>query len=112
MRSLSRLLALSVLLSLPACTHYPGGITASTTHISANGYDVLGPTEASDCVVRLLGLIPVTSANRLRRAMGEAIQNVPGANAMINVTVEFYSQYWILWSNACTEVQGLAIRTK
>ena len=39
----------------------------------------------------------------------DALKQAPGANALVNVTSDAYSQFWILWSNTCTEIRGTAV---
>ena len=46
---------------------------------------------------------------RLRTAIDEAVKSA-GGDALIDVTVEGYSQYWILFSRNVTRVEGVGIR--
>jgi hypothetical protein len=109
MRSVS--LSLLVLLAvLAGCSHYPGGIAPSTIPLAPGGYTVVKENvHGSDCLVAILGLLPVSGGNRTDNAIKDALKAAPGATALVNVTSDAYSQYWILWSNTCTEVSGTAV---
>ncbi len=111
MKGLGGLLAAAVFL-FAGCVHRSGGIAASTKPLDPNGYQELGYVEASDCLVRLLMIIPVTTGNKTRDALAEAFEKARGADALIQVTVDTVSQYWLLWSHTCTEIQGTAVSTR
>lgn len=99
------------LLALAACTHDPGGIAPSTIPLAPGGYTVINPhVEGSDCRVALLGILPLSGGNRTDKAIEDALDDAPGATALVNVTSDAYSQYWILWSNTCTEARGTAVK--
>ena len=101
---------LGALLLLGACTHYPGGIAPSTIPLAPGGYTVVNEhVEGSDCLVAILGILPVSGGNRTDNAIKDALKKAPGATALVNVTSDAYSQYWILWSNTCTEARGTAV---
>lgn len=91
------------------CAHYPGGISASSTPLEGRKYSVLGRTTATDSRISLLGILPVTPANTTRNAVDEAAMKA-GGDALIDVTVESYYQYWILFSRDTIRVDGMAIR--
>lgn len=97
------------LLFLAACAHLPGGIASSNTPLEGRKYTVLGNTSASDCRVCLLGILPVTTHNSTRKAVAKAARRAEG-DALIDVTVEWSYQYWILFSLDITRVEGVAIR--
>ena len=109
-----RLIGLCVILGVAAlgCFRSPGGVAPSNIPLSQDGYTVLGPVKASDCKYNLLGLIPVSGGNQAADAIKEALGDEPGADAMINITLEGVSKYFILWSQACTDVRGTAVRVK
>jgi len=94
---------------LAGCAHFPGGLTASSTPLEGRKYTVMGQTEASDNYVLLLGILPVTGANTIRRAMDRACAKASG-DALIDVTVESHYEYWILFARYVTTVEGTAIR--
>jgi hypothetical protein len=64
---------------------------------------------SSDCLVALLGILPLSGGNQTHYAIADALKQAPGATALVNVNSDAYSQYWILWSNTCTEVHGTAV---
>ena len=99
-----------VLLVLAGCTHSPGGIAPSTIPLAPGGYTVLKEhVSGSDCRVAILGLIPVSGGNQTDQAIREAILSAPGATALVNVSSDAYTAYWILWSQSCTVVHGTAV---
>ncbi len=97
------------LLGLTGCTRLPGGIAPSNIPLPPDGYTRLRDVKASDCKVNLLGLIPVSGSNRIADAMDEALDEVEGADALVDITVERVTMYFILWSQTCTEVRGTAV---
>ena len=95
---------------LAGCSHYPGGIAPSTIPLAPGGYTVVKKNvEGSDCLVALLGILPLSNGNQTNHAVDDALKQAPGANALVNVTSDAYSQFWILWSNTCTEIRGTAV---
>ena len=94
------------------CMHHPGGIAPSTNPLAPGGYAELGKVRGQDCVYHLLGLIPVTGGNEMRNAVEDALRTKPLADALVEVTVDGYFQYFILFSRACTQVYGTAVETK
>lgn len=108
---LSAILRGTLLVLTTGCTHYPGGISASTIPLAPGSYTVVKESvEGSDCHVALLGIIPLSAGNTTQNAVNAALQSAPGATALVNVTSDAYSQFWILWSNTCTEVRGTAVK--
>ena len=104
--------ALSLLLLFAVgCAHTPGGIAASTMPIDGRKYTVLGPAKATSTAVYLFNFIPVSGSSSLRDAKMAAIRS-QGADALIDVTAESYSQFWILFSKSTIMVEGTAIRFK
>jgi hypothetical protein len=103
------LLLIAVVMLLSGCIHQPGGIAASNVPLDGRAYHVIGETEASDNVIRILGLIPITGSNKTRVALNEAIRR-RDADALINITVELYTQNWILFTRTATAVYGTAIK--
>ena len=94
------------------CMHHPGGIAPSTKPLAQGGYTELGKVRGQDCVYHLLGLIPITGGNEMRNAVEDALHTKPLADALVEVTVDGYFQYFILFSRACTQVYGTAVETK
>jgi hypothetical protein len=97
---------------IAGCFHHPGGIAPATKPLSQNGYTVLGKVEGRDCVYHIFGIIPVTDGNELREAVADAMKKKPYADAMIEVTVDSYWQFFILYSRGCTQVYGTAVQSK
>jgi hypothetical protein len=99
-------------LFLAGCIHHPGGVAPSTKPLAPGGYTELGKVEGEDCVYHLLGFIPLTNGNELKDAIADALRKRPLAEALVEVTVDGYWQYFILFSRACTQVQGIAVEIK
>ena len=100
-----------LLLFAVGCAHTPGGIAASTLPIDGREYILLGPAKATSSAVYLFNFIPVSGSSSLREAKNTAIRS-KGADALIDVTAECYSQFWILFSKSTIMVEGTAIRFK
>ena len=93
------------------CACIPGGIAPSNTPLHAKPYTVLGVTEGYDSRYAILGIIPITDGNSLRDAVKNAKGQV-GADALIDITVDSYTQWWILFSRTVTKVDAKGIRFK
>lgn len=96
-------------LVLAGCAHVPGGIADSSTPIDGRQYTRLGYAKGRDSRVLLFGFLPVSGSNSTRAALQDAIRS-RGGDAMIEVTVENYSMYWVLFSKVTTYVEGEVIR--
>ena len=94
---------------LSGCAMIPGGVAPSNTPINGREYTELGYAKKTDSRIYLLGLLPISGSNTIRDAIEEAIDSKNG-DALINITVETYGQYWILWSRVATRVEGNVIR--
>lgn len=90
------------------CTRMPGGVAASDVPVAPGSYRVIGDTKASDCKVNLLGLIPLSGGNRLDQAMEKARRR-RSADALIGITVDRDTKFFILWSQTCTVVRATAV---
>lgn len=99
----------AILLYSSGCAMMPGGIAPSTTPIEGRPYTVLGRKVETDSRVYLFGILPVSGPNTIRDAVESATKS-KGGDAMINVTVETYGQYWILFTRFTTRVEGDVIR--
>ena len=102
-------LAVGLVAASAGCAHMPGGVAASTTPLEGRKYTNLGPARQSDSRIALFGILPISGSNTIRGAIRKAVSS-RGGDAMINVTVEAYSQYWILFSRDVTAVEGDVIR--
>ena len=89
--------------------HRPGYISTNI-HASTDGYTVIGPAYGIDCRWGLLGVIPLSGGNETRRAVEQAIQGTHGADALVNVSTDTFSQYWLVVSRHCTEVHATAVQ--
>lgn len=94
---------------LSGCAMTPGGIAASTTPIEGRKYVNLGRAVQTDSRIYLLGLIPISGGNYTRDAIDKAVGR-KGGDAMTDVTVESFWQWWILWTRMATRVEGNVIR--
>lgn len=112
MTSPSRALwAVSLLAVLTSgCIRSPIAMMTSTRPLEQNQYVELGPVEENDCIVYILGFIPVSSANNMQAAMRDAIKK-SGGDALIQVTAETFYQNFLFFSRYCTVIQGIAVRS-
>ena len=95
--------------ALAGCGTVPGGVAPSTTPLEGRTYTVLSKTAGTDSRIKLFGVLPVSGSNTTRGAI-ESAQRRVGADALIDVTVDGYYQYWILFSRDITRAEGLGIR--
>lgn len=96
---------------LAGCAHLPGGLAPSTTPIEGRAYDILGDVKGTDSRTLLFGILPISGANTIQGAVDDAKAKM-SADALIEVSAEGYSSWWILWSNNTTVVRGKAIKFK
>ena len=94
---------------LAGCAHTPGGIAPSNVPIDGRKYKVLGRARSTDSVVRLFAIIPLTGSNSIASCMDDCIRSKQG-DAMINITSEGYSQFWILFTKKIISVEGDVIK--
>lgn len=104
-------LLLFLMFNLNGCAHYPGGISDATEPLWNKTYEEIGKTEATDTKFSLFGVIPLSSSNTVQRAVDAAKEKI-GADALIKVTVESYSQWWLLFSNDSIVVRGVGVKFK
>lgn len=102
-------LGLTALLTFTGCSTISGGVAPSSTPIEGRKYSTLGMTASTDSRIAILGIIPISSSNSTRDALEAAIRKVH-ADALIDVTVETYFQWWILFTRTVTKVEGLGIK--
>jgi len=88
--------------------HISGGIAPSNIPLEPGSYRELGKVVGGDCQYEL---IPISGGNRTHSALEDALDDIPNTSALVQITSYTYSQYWILWSNACTQVYGTAVTT-
>ncbi|MCK5849889.1 MAG: hypothetical protein KAH23_03160 [Kiritimatiellae bacterium] len=94
---------------MSGCAHMPGGIAASTTPIGNRQYRVVGTARGTDSYILLFGFIPIKGSNSVRAAINSA-KRKHAADALIEVTVDTYSQWWLILVRKVIMVEGLAIR--
>lgn len=94
------------------CARSPGGTAPSNIPLSQDGYTPLGRVAASDCKVNLLGIIPVSGGNHVADATRKALAKQPGAEALVDISVDRVVKYFILWSQVCTEVRATAVSVR
>ena len=97
------------IMSIISCAHVPGGIAPSNVPLCGKKYTILHETRASDSVVYLFSLIPISGSNSIRKTMQVAIDKA-GGDALINITAESYCHNWILFSRDVITVEGIAIK--
>ena len=103
------LLAVIIVPLLSACIYRPGGIAPSNIPLEGRSYRIVGETASTDSAIRLFGILPVSGSNSIRQALDAAIRQ-RSADALIDITVEGYTQFWILFSRHITAVRGTAIQ--
>lgn len=101
--------SVAVITMVAGCAHSPGGVASSTTPIEGRSYTRIGPAKATDSYVLLFNFIPIKGSNSTATAI-EAAKRSKGADALIEVTVDSYFQWWIILSRSVIEVRGTAIR--
>lgn len=106
----ARILSPIVLVALlSACIYRPGGIAPSNIPLEGRSYHLVGETSSTDSAIRLLGILPVSGSNSIRQALDAAMRK-RSADALIDITVEGYTQFWILFSRHITAVRATAIQ--
>ncbi len=76
---------------------------------SPGSYTELGRTKGNDCVYFLFGFLPISGGNETHAAVQKAIRHGNG-DALINVTSDTYSQFFIVFTRTCTQVKATAVR--
>lgn len=110
-QSIRTVILLAAILSIlsAGCARSPGGVSASNIPLSQGGYTPLGRVAASDCKVNLFGILPVSGGNHVADATQKALAQRPGAEALVDISVDRVGKYFILWSQTCTEVRATAV---
>lgn len=109
MKAATLIASLMLMMIAAGCAHVPGGLAPSTVPIDGREYMILGPAKATSTAVYLFNFLPVSGSSSLRDAKNAAIRK-QNADALIDVTAESYSQFWILFSKSTIMVEGTAIR--
>lgn len=106
------LVTLAIVACLAGCGHLSGGVATSNIPLAPGSYTELGQVRGDTCVYYLLGLLPLSGGNETKYALEDALRQKPQTNALINITADTYSQFFILFSRTCTQVDGIAVRLK
>ncbi len=75
----------------------------------------LGPAEGTACGTMLIdgtvfNFIPVELNTRVERAYQNALESVPGATALVDVTMKEWWVCWYIGTTRCVTITGEAIR--
>jgi hypothetical protein len=95
-----------------------GGCASNMTLIAPQPPDhftKLGHAEGKACGSMLAGtptynFIPVYLNSRVERAYQQAVESVPGATALGDVTIQENWYWWLIGTTRCTIITGEAIR--
>ncbi|MBV1959494.1 MAG: hypothetical protein KUG53_02055 [Pseudomonadales bacterium] len=94
------------------------GCSSTSTMVSAlppEHYEILGPTEGSAAgslgmVSTAYYVIPMGLNSRTERAYSRAIEKVPGATGLIDVTYDESWLWWVIGTARTVTIQGTAIK--
>ncbi len=116
MSGIARAISLSLvaaLLVLSGCKTRVGDLTIlSTKNIPAEITQIRAGVEGEDCVTFLL-FIPVGTQNpTIDGAIDDALDQVPGADALIDATIKASGWTALLVSQSCVTVEGTAISSR
>jgi hypothetical protein len=103
------LLGIVVVSLLGGCVRSPGGVAPSNIPLEGRSYRTLGETSSTDSSIWILGILPVTGSNTIRASLDAAMRK-KSADALIDITVESYWQFWLLFIRHVTYVRGTAIQ--
>jgi len=114
MRFITILLAIAFSASLSGCTTRIGDLTIlSTKNIPAEVTTIRENVEGKDCANIVLLLIPIGVMNpTIDGAIDDALDKVPGADALIDVTIKSYAWTVLLFTQQCVTVEGTAISSR
>ncbi len=110
LKKIALLIAAFALIS--GCGHISGGVAPSNVPLAPGSYKELGPVHGDTCVYYLLGIIPLSPGNETKNAVADALREKPEATALVNVTADTFSQFFIVFSRVCTQVDGIAVAPK
>lgn len=112
-------LKLSLFIALVLATAiFIGGCASGLTniaHMPPEKYEKLGRATGKAYGSILIGptaynFIPVRLNSRVERAYDNALKSVPGATALIDVTIRESWFWWIIGTTRCVTITGEAIR--
>jgi hypothetical protein len=95
-----------------------GGCASEFTKVSPQPpekYERLGPATGSACgslmvLATAYNFIPVMLNSRVERAYADAVASVPGATALVDVTMNEDWFWWVLGTARCVTIHGEAVR--
>ena len=106
------------LLSVVAAGALLGGCASGFVNVAPTApaqYAHLGPATGSAC--GSLGVlstpyyvVPMGLNSRVERAYANAVASVPGATALLNVTVQENWYWWLIGTSRCVTITGEAIK--
>ena len=110
-RSAPAIVAMVATILLGACE---GGFT-NVTPTPAAGYQRLGAATGSACgslgiLSTALNFVPMGVNGRVERAYADAVASVPGATALVDVTVQEDWYWWLVGTARCVTVTGEAVK--
>jgi hypothetical protein len=78
-------------------------------------YSRLGPAKGTACgslgvLSTAYYVVPMALNSRVQRAYDAAVESVPGATALIDVTYQENWYWWIIGTARCVTIQGVAIQ--
>ncbi len=97
---------------LAGCAHQTGGVAPSNIPLAPDSYKELGEVHGTDCVYALFGILPLSGGNETRKAVKDALRQIPGTTALINVSADSYHEFFLLFSCQCTQVNAIAVAPK
>ncbi len=104
------LVALALVLSLSGCGQIGSGVAPSNIPLATGGYETIGPVSGESCLVYLLGIIPLGDFNTTQAAVKDALSKSPGATALVEVTTDTRRMWFLIATQDCTLVQGIAVK--
>lgn len=95
-----------------------GGCASEFTKVAPQPpekYERLGPASGTGCGTLFIdgtayNFIPVLLNSRVERAYAKALESVPGATALVDVTMSEDWFWWVLGSTKCVTITGEAIQ--
>jgi hypothetical protein len=104
---------LAAIALMSGCGHVTGGVAPSNIPLAPGSYTELGSVRGEDCINYLLGFIPLNGdGNETKDALADALKQMPGTTALVNITADSYAMHFIVFSKVCTQVYGTAVKLK
>lgn len=109
-RCISGLLTIAFMTATGCASTYKTVLPTPPEH-----YEKLGMAKGDACGSMLIlatayNFIPVNLNERVEHAYQNALESVPGATALMNVTLQENWYWWVLGSSKCITITGEAIR--